>query len=107
MWVLWTTSEFEGLARGTLGDCYRQDPAKGRAIVKETADGFSVSPLEAAIFFNIRAFVAEPASSDYLVSVWKGQVSCILTHSAPQVRSYINDFAKATVYLFQYTRQHY
>ena len=67
-------SEFKGLAKGTLNDCYIQDPEKGCAIVRETAVGFSVSPIQAAIWYNIRPFVDEPASSDYLDSVWTGRV---------------------------------
>ena len=67
-------SALEALAKGTLQECYIQNPEKACSIVKKKAAVFCLPPLAVAIAFNIRAFVAEPASSDVLDSVWAGKV---------------------------------
>ena len=69
------SSDWEKLAKGTLETCHRQYRGRAVAIVKEKAHAYGLTPMEAAVSFNLRSFVAEPACSDYLESVWKGKVS--------------------------------
>ncbi|KAK7499729.1 hypothetical protein BaRGS_00009070 [Batillaria attramentaria] len=68
-------SEFESLAIGTLRECYRQDPKEAMRILTRPASPFPITPMEAAVWFGVMSFIAEPASAAYLNSVWEGQDS--------------------------------
>nr|KAG5708607.1 hypothetical protein BaRGS_033028 [Batillaria attramentaria] len=71
-------SEFESLAIGTLRECYRQDPKEAMRILTRPASPFPITPMEAAVWFGVMSFIAEPASAAYLNSVWEGQFFYVL-----------------------------